>query len=49
MLFLFSGCNACLDALVVSGIAPQPFMFYGFLDHLDKEKEKRINSNLKKI
>ena len=26
-----SGCNACLDALVVSGIAPQPFMFYGFL------------------
>ena len=25
-----SGCNACLDALVVSGIAPQPFMFYGF-------------------
>ena len=35
-----SGCNACLDALVVSGIAPQPFMFYGFLDHLDKKKKK---------
>ena len=37
-----SGCNACLDALVVSGIAPQPFMFYGFLDHLDKKKKKEL-------
>ena len=37
-----SGCNACLDALVVSGIAPQPFMFYGFLDHSDKKKRKEL-------
>lgn len=37
-----SGCNACLDALVVSGIAPQPFMFYGFLDHSDKKKKKKL-------
>lgn len=37
-----SGCNACLDALVVSGIAPQPFMFYGFLDHTDKKKKKQL-------
>lgn len=37
-----SGANACLDALVVSGIAPQPFMFYGFLDHLDKKKKKEL-------
>ena len=37
-----SGCNACLDALVVSGIAPQPFMFYGFLDHIDKKKKKEL-------
>ncbi|MCD7893645.1 MAG: 16S rRNA (cytidine(1402)-2'-O)-methyltransferase [Erysipelotrichaceae bacterium] len=38
-----SGCNACLDALVVSGIAPQPFLFYGFLDHLDKNKKKELD------
>ena len=31
-----SGANACLDALVVSGISPQPFIFYGFLDNSDK-------------
>lgn len=42
-----SGCNACLDALVVSGIAPQPFLFYGFLDHSDKKKKKELE-NLKK-
>lgn len=37
-----SGCNACLNALVVSGIAPQPFLFYGFLDHHDKNKKKEL-------
>lgn len=37
-----SGANACLDALVVSGIAPQPFIFYGFLDHHDKKKRKEL-------
>lgn len=39
-----SGANACLDALVVSGITPQPFLFYGFLDHLDKRKKKELDS-----
>lgn len=39
-----SGANACLDALVVSGVAPQPFLFYGFLDHTDKKKKKELES-----
>lgn len=39
-----SGANACLNALVVSGIAPQPFLFYGFLDHQDKKKKKEIDA-----
>lgn len=39
-----SGANACLNALVVSGIAPQPFMFYGFLDHSDKKKKKELTA-----
>lgn len=38
-----SGANACLNALVVSGICPQPFLFYGFLDHQDKKKRKELN------
>lgn len=37
-----SGANACLDALIVSGICPQPFLFYGFLNHLDKHKKKEL-------
>lgn len=37
-----SGANACLNALVTSGICPQPFMFYGFLDHADKKKKKEL-------
>jgi 16S rRNA (cytidine1402-2'-O)-methyltransferase len=39
-----SGPNACLNALVVSGINPQPFTFYGFLDHLDKNKKKELET-----
>lgn len=39
-----SGANACLNALVVSGLAPQPFLFYGFLDHQDKKKKKELES-----
>lgn len=39
-----SGPNACLNALVVSGIAPQPFTFYGFLDHQDKTKKKELQA-----
>lgn len=37
-----SGANACLDALVVSGIVPQPFLFYGFLSHQEKNKKKEL-------
>ena len=39
-----SGPNACLNALVVSGIAPQPFTFYGFLSHQDKNKKKELEA-----
>lgn len=39
-----SGCNACLDALVVSGISPQHFLFYGFLSHEQKTKKKELNA-----
>ena len=37
-----SGCNACLDALVVSGLAPQPFLFYGFLSRDNKTKKDEL-------
>lgn len=41
------GANALLTALVVSGIPPQPFYFYGFLDNKEgkrkRELEKLIN------
>ncbi len=39
---VISGPNAAIGALVVSGIAPQPFMFYGFLAHKDKTKKKQL-------
>lgn len=35
------GANAALTALIASGITPQPFFFYGFLD---RQKKKRKNS-----
>lgn len=38
------GANAALSALVVSGIAPHPFMFYGFLDHKESKKTKELES-----
>lgn len=37
-----SGANAAINALIVSGILPQPFLFYGFLDHKDKKKKKEL-------
>lgn len=37
-----SGPSAVLNALVVSGINPQPFLFYGFLDHENKNKKKQL-------
>ena len=38
------GANAFVPALIVSGIAPQPFTFYGFLDNKDSKKEKELRS-----
>ena len=37
------GANAALTALIASGIAPQPFFFYGFLDR-QKGKEKQLEA-----
>lgn len=38
------GANALLSALVVSGIAPHPFMFYGFLDHKESKKINELEA-----
>lgn len=37
------GANAFVPALIVSGIIPQPFTFYGFLDSKDSKKRKELN------
>ena len=36
------GPSALLTALIVSGIKPYPFMFYGFLDHKKNNKVKEL-------
>lgn len=36
------GANALLTALTVSGIAPHPFLFYGFLDSKKTKREKQL-------
>lgn len=36
------GANAALTALIASGIAPQPFYFYGFLERGSKSKKKEL-------
>lgn len=36
------GATAFVPALIVSGIAPQPFLFYGFLDSKDSIKKKEL-------
>ena len=38
------GANAALSALVVSGIAPHPFTFYGFLDNKETKRNKELES-----
>jgi len=38
------GANALLSALVVSGIAPHPFLFYGFLDNKEGKRVKELES-----
>ena len=42
------GANAALTALIASGLAPQPFYFYGFLQRGAKQKKQELE-NLKKI
>ncbi len=36
------GANAALTALIASGIQPQPFYYYGFLQRAKKEKKKEL-------
>jgi len=36
------GANALLSGLVVSGIAPHPFTFIGFLDHKEGKRKKQL-------
>jgi 16S rRNA (cytidine1402-2'-O)-methyltransferase len=38
------GANAALTALIASGIKPQPFYFYGFLNRSKKEKRKELET-----
>lgn len=38
------GANAALTALIGSGITPQPFFFFGFLDRQKKEKRNQLES-----
>lgn len=36
------GANAALTALIASGLSPQPFYFYGFLERGTKNKKKEL-------
>ncbi|MTH55268.1 16S rRNA (cytidine(1402)-2'-O)-methyltransferase [Bacillus mangrovi] len=36
------GANAALTALMASGLVPQPFYFYGFLNRQKKERKKEL-------
>ncbi|BCB01906.1 16S rRNA (cytidine(1402)-2'-O)-methyltransferase [Bacillus sp. KH172YL63] len=38
------GANAALTALIASGLAPQPFYFYGFLQRGKKEKRAELEA-----
>ncbi len=37
-----SGSSAVLNALIASGICPQPFLFYGFLEAKETERRKQL-------
>lgn len=37
------GANAALTALIASGLAPQPFFFYGFLPRSNKDREEALS------
>ncbi len=39
-----SGSNAMLNALVASGLSPQPFLFYGFLPSNERQRIKELQS-----
>ncbi len=39
-----SGCNAMLNALVASGLTPQPFAFIGFLPSTTSHRETQLKS-----
>ncbi|HEY8363950.1 MAG TPA: 16S rRNA (cytidine(1402)-2'-O)-methyltransferase [Haloplasmataceae bacterium] len=36
------GASALISALICSGLAPQPFTFFGFLSHKKQEKRKQL-------
>lgn len=36
------GANAALSALIASGLVPQPFLFYGFLNRVKSKKKKEL-------
>ncbi len=38
------GANAALTALIASGLAPQPFFFYGFLSRHKKERKESLEA-----
>ena len=38
------GANAALTALIASGLVPQPFYFYGFLQRQQKEKKRELET-----
>lgn len=38
------GASASLSALIVSGLAPQPFTFYGFLDSKTTKRKKELEA-----
>ena len=38
------GASASLSALIVSGITPQPFTFYGFLDSKSSKRKKELET-----
>ena len=39
-----SGSSAAMAALVASGLPPQPFLFYGFLDSTEKQRIRQLLS-----
>lgn len=37
------GANALIPALIMSGISPQPFLFYGFLNNRSSKQKEELN------